>query len=172
MTGSFLNGMAPANPAEATAFVLSLPAEQQAQHAGPLIEGALQNGGFTAVNAVLERARDAKGPADPLVQAVFKQVADRVFFSNWVGKTPERACAWVLDHAGQPYVTPDVLHHAAGDYAIKDPLAAMQWVDTNRGHFNEQAETSSRARRGAALDGEWLRRHLQLARQQFGAPAL
>jgi hypothetical protein len=143
MTASFLSGMAPANPSEATAFVLSLPAEQQPHQAGPLIEGALQNGGFTAASRVLERAREEKGAADPLVQALFRQVSERVFFSNWVGKTPERACAWVLDQADQPYVTPDVVHHAAGDYAIKDPLAAIQWVNTNSGRLNEQAKRAA-----------------------------
>ncbi len=127
MAVAMVRGLAQSDPVAALTFVESMPRENRLSFAEELANGVVQHGGIESAMKYVEQA--AQSGDLNYAQAFFAQVGEKVFFANWVGQSPEAACRWVEGQLQQPYMTPGVVRHAAGDYAIKNPEEALTWLE-------------------------------------------
>lgn len=129
--GYLVDGLVQSDPQKAAEFVAKLGGGTAGAQASGLVDGIIQTGGLAAATRVFDTMRkDAATSGDPsFAEAYFHQLTERIFYANWVGKTPERACQWVADPANAAFVTPDLIAHGARDYAERNPQAALAWVE-------------------------------------------
>ena len=132
--GDLVDGMVQRDPALASALLASLPPEERAAYGGKLIRGTIQHGGYAVATAVLDEVRRAEAGRDAdsetSSQAMFATLADCILSSNWKAKTPQAACLWIGQHAAPGDLQPDLLTHAAGDWARLEPVHALDWVQS------------------------------------------
>jgi hypothetical protein len=141
LAGALISGLAQHGGGKAESFLLSLPEEEQVVHARDLVSSLTQAGGRGAAIEAFDSAQASGKPA--LTAALFRSIADEFLDTTWRLKTPESACAWIAQHAGRSYLTDDILAHAAGDYAIKDPVNAISWLTTLAPRLSASATQAS-----------------------------
>ncbi|MFT3721947.1 MAG: hypothetical protein QM773_00055 [Hyphomonadaceae bacterium] len=138
--GDLVDGAVMRDPSEAVTFLATLPDEKRAELADKLMEGTIQKGGFAAATNLLEEIRSSSGKDDHEYTAeLFSTLADRMLRSSWLAKTPQNACAWIGAHGTEQDLQPDLLEHAAGDWARMDPEGAVGWVDSLTGRAAPEA---------------------------------
>ena len=107
--GNYLvGGLVQSDPQKAADFVAKMEGGMAGAHASGLVDGIIQTGGLAAATRVFDAVRkDAATSGDTsFAESYFHQLSERIFYANWVGKTPERACQWVSDPATLPSSLP------------------------------------------------------------------
>ena len=141
--GDLVDGMVQRDPAAAEALLASLPADDRADYAGNFIRGTIQSGGYAAATIALDAARRREAAAGETkagyTGSLFATLADRILYSNWNAKTPQAACHWIAEHAAPGDLQPELLAHAAGDWARFDPPGAFDWVSTLSAKVEDEA---------------------------------
>ena len=162
--GDLVDGAVMRDPAQAGSLLATLPQDARANFAENLMEGTIQHGGFTAATTLLDQIRASAAKDDlEYTSGLFGTLAERVLRSNWLAKTPQAACAWIAAHGTASDLQPDLLSHAAGDWARVDPEGAIGWVDSLTGRaeanamtFAVQGVVTQWGKKDAPAVGTWL----------------
>ncbi len=156
--GDLVDGMVQRDPAQAAALLASIPSQDRASYSGKLIDGVFQHGGTAAATAMLEQTRKKETAAgdgtERTSRAMFAALADRVLFSNWTAKTPQMACLWIGQHSTPGDLGPELLTHAAGDWARIDPVNALGWVQS----LGSQLDAGTVQAGVTGVVGQWVKK--------------
>jgi len=99
---------------------------------GALIGEAVQSLGIDGAQRALQSAIDSS-PEEATTSAgfqnLFTDLANAMLHQSWTSGTPEKTCAWLEQQKDASYLTPEILRHAAYNYAWEaDPEQALDWT--------------------------------------------
>lgn len=143
---ALLTGIAKVDPGKSFQIILSDP--DLDVNFQTLVTSSVQSLGIDGATQTLQSALDRADPEAAqsfAFRAIFNELADTMMHQNWTSGHSDKVLPWLEQQKGQPFLTNQVLAHAAQDVALQGKMSeALDWLD----RMNDQDSKPSLGRSG------------------------